>query len=325
MDNLLEQVRHLQGALRLEEENRAKLEAESARLSRECAAKRAELEEHEQRLADYHVFVPTGDELIELDVGGEPFKTYRSTLMQFEGSTLAGLVTRPWECGAADVGGAMFLDMCPESFREILSYLRERRLGTDARAIFTGRAARLASYLGVPVDKVSDACYIKLESSAGLKSALHGFMFDLHMPGQWRCNVYSFIFSCGRSSCNVQLMARRGSCLGGLDAATGWIEVGSAPITAGANRLELPWGSQIQLAPSETIGVYFLFDGDGGEMAYSAETPNYDYASMSTEVSLSKGMRLVCLPGRLRGKEPFSQAAHTEERFFVGSIEYALL
>eukprot|EP00913_Durusdinium_trenchii_P013448 g12628.t1 len=48
----------------------------------ECERKRAELEDHASRYAELNHVLPAGDEVLTLDVAGETFRAYRSTLQQ---------------------------------------------------------------------------------------------------------------------------------------------------------------------------------------------------------------------------------------------------
>lgn len=90
-----------------------------------------------------------GDEVISLDVGGQRFKAYRSTFNQFPQSVLATMVSSRWSDGARQEDGALFFDMDPSAFGEIMKYLRELRISATASPKF-GRAAHdLALYLGI--------------------------------------------------------------------------------------------------------------------------------------------------------------------------------
>lgn len=90
-----------------------------------------------------------GDEVLTLDVGGRQFKAYRSTLDQFPDSVLATMVSSRWSEGARQECGALFFDMDPVAFDEILKYLRERRIISSVSPNFSRHAHNLAAYLGI--------------------------------------------------------------------------------------------------------------------------------------------------------------------------------
>ncbi|XP_028397744.1 uncharacterized protein LOC114521475 [Dendronephthya gigantea] len=89
----------------------------------------AEVEAFNEEKKRMQAFVVRDDDIIHLNVGGQKFKTKRSTLCQIEGSLLAAMFSGRWEDGVErDQDGAVFFDFNPQHFAYILDYLREKKI-----------------------------------------------------------------------------------------------------------------------------------------------------------------------------------------------------
>ena len=100
-------------------------------------------------------------EIVILDVGGTFFKTTRTTLGQYRGtSTLAAMFDpdsgRP--PAMRDANGAYFIDRDPKAFAAILSYLRTKELFESYRDVTMAEVLCEAQYFGIQgmVDKIRD-------------------------------------------------------------------------------------------------------------------------------------------------------------------------
>mmetsp|Transcript_95942 Transcript_95942/g.311144 ORF Transcript_95942/g.311144 Transcript_95942/m.311144 type:complete len:343 (+) Transcript_95942:96-1124(+) len=90
--------------------------------------KRAVLEDMEKKIVEM-----TGqfDDIVELNVGGQPMSTTRSVLCLAEGSLLAGMFSGNFDSGhKRDKEGRVFLDVDPPVFARVLSHLRLSRIAT---------------------------------------------------------------------------------------------------------------------------------------------------------------------------------------------------
>jgi len=183
---------------------------------------------------------------------------------------------------------------------------------------------RLAEYLGVPVDRALDGIYIRLEAAAEFGDKItSGFMFDIYMPGQWTCELRAISFSVSQRG-RLSIFSRDGSFIGKPQLrADDWLEICSHNTAVGYNRIEIPTSTKVRLMPCETQALYLHFSGS--HLNVGSTNPTYEYNSMSTEMTLSAGMKLVCLRGRAAGTEMFSAGPHNDDRFFVGGIEYSLV
>eukprot|EP00929_Paragymnodinium_shiwhaense_P115623 TRINITY_DN84602_c0_g1_i1.p1 TRINITY_DN84602_c0_g1~~TRINITY_DN84602_c0_g1_i1.p1 ORF type:complete len:328 (-),score=33.86 TRINITY_DN84602_c0_g1_i1:83-1066(-) len=77
------------------------------------------------------------DDIVELNVGGLPFATTRSTLLSApEGSLLRVMFRGPWDKGLKrDRDGRVFLDFDPKLFEKVLSYLRQKGLAPPTKRL----------------------------------------------------------------------------------------------------------------------------------------------------------------------------------------------
>jgi hypothetical protein len=64
------------------------------------------------------------EEVIELNVGGQLFTTFKSTLLKANGSMLEGMFSGEFKPGTKDKNGRVFLDRPPKPFEAILDALR---------------------------------------------------------------------------------------------------------------------------------------------------------------------------------------------------------
>jgi len=86
------------------------------------------LEEMEQR-----IFAVASDceDVVDLNVGGQPMSTTRAVLCSAEGSLLAGMFSGNFDDGhKRDKEGRIFLDVDPPLFSKLLSHLRLRRIAS---------------------------------------------------------------------------------------------------------------------------------------------------------------------------------------------------
>lgn len=327
MEAILEQAKQLEGAIRDLEQRKLQLQKEVKSLEEECELKRGELADHTQRYAELNEFVPAGDEVLTLDVAGEIFRVYRSTLQQVEGSVLSTLASGRWpKPTGSPTDGRIFLDCNPRSFQEILDFLRELRINCLAKSSFSRKAAKLADYLGIPVGRVKEEMYLLAEfQRAGDAKIAPGFMFDVMISGPWFCTLHAISFSMGQGG-KVKVFGRKGSWTDSRTSPEGWQElaIGDPTLIAGQNRLQLPRGEATILGPYAVMGIYLTFLEGADQMSYSDKTSQTNHKVLSEHRTLSDGMRLLCLKGRVSGAQPFSVGTHGEDRFFVGQIEYSL-
>lgn len=90
--------------------------------------RRALVEEAERRV--FAMTLP-GDDIIELNVGGQLMSTTRAVLCCAEGSLLAGMFSGNFEEGhKRDKDGRVFLDVDPPLFAKLLTFLRLCRIST---------------------------------------------------------------------------------------------------------------------------------------------------------------------------------------------------
>lgn len=134
-------------------EARRCLEDERERLEKELELERtrltAELELREERIQveqesitfdrvriEALVTAPE-DEVLNLNVGGQMFTTRRSTLGSVEGSYLGNLFSGRWEGSIErDVHGNHFLDFDPVCFRQVLNFLRSKKMENALQPAF---------------------------------------------------------------------------------------------------------------------------------------------------------------------------------------------
>ncbi|CAJ1362620.1 unnamed protein product, partial [Effrenium voratum] len=84
---------------------------------------------YDQERVDIILRSELDDEVLALNVGGEFFFAKRSTLCTYEGSYLANLFSGRWESSIErDSYGRFFLDFDPSCFRQLLNFLRSKRL-----------------------------------------------------------------------------------------------------------------------------------------------------------------------------------------------------
>jgi len=86
------------------------------------------LEEMERRI---FAITDNADEVVELNVGGQPMSTTRAVLCSAEGSLLAGMFSGSFDAGhKRDKENRIFLDVDPPLFGKVLSHLRLRRIAS---------------------------------------------------------------------------------------------------------------------------------------------------------------------------------------------------
>lgn len=86
------------------------------------------LEEMEQRI---FALTSSGEDVVDLNVGGQPMSTTRAVLCSAEGSLLAGMFSGNFDAGhLRDKEGRILLDVDPPLFAKILSHLRLRRIAS---------------------------------------------------------------------------------------------------------------------------------------------------------------------------------------------------
>jgi len=110
--------------LALDLEKRAK-EIQGA-LDEETAAVRSERERWEREKEEMSSRFGITDNILELNVGGTHFTTYKSVLCKYEDSLLAAMFSGRHAI-AKDSNGKYFIDCDAEAFRFILNYLRTDR------------------------------------------------------------------------------------------------------------------------------------------------------------------------------------------------------
>uniref|UniRef100_A0A7S4PT73 BTB domain-containing protein n=1 Tax=Alexandrium monilatum TaxID=311494 RepID=A0A7S4PT73_9DINO len=116
--------------MRLEQarERTAQQLAEVEAAQRKLDEKKQHLEEMEQRI---FAVADNGDDLIELNVGGQHMSTTRKVLCSAEGSLLHGMFSGNFDSGhKRDKDGRIFLDVDPDLFKKLLSHLRLRRISS---------------------------------------------------------------------------------------------------------------------------------------------------------------------------------------------------
>ena len=97
----------------------------------EKAKMKAEIETYEAEKLRMKGVEVSGDDIINLNVGGVNITTTRSTLCQVEGSFLASMFSGRWEKSLArDENGRVFFDFNPQYFAFILDYLRAKKIST---------------------------------------------------------------------------------------------------------------------------------------------------------------------------------------------------
>lgn len=99
----------------------------------EVEAAEKNLEEKRQQLEEVQrkIFAMTDsvDDVVELNIGGEPMTTSRAVLCSAEGSLLAGMFSGNFDAGLKrDKDNRVFLDIDPPLFTKLLSHLRLRRI-----------------------------------------------------------------------------------------------------------------------------------------------------------------------------------------------------
>lgn len=102
---------------------------------REVEAAERALEERQRMLEDMErriLAISDGlDDVIELNVGGQPMSTTRAVLCSAEGSLLAGMFSGNFDEGhKRDKDGRVFLDVDPPLFAKVLSHLRLSRIAS---------------------------------------------------------------------------------------------------------------------------------------------------------------------------------------------------
>merc|ERR1719433_163866 len=190
LEGIKETIRHEESrCAELIEANNVKIE-EVSKLTQEVA----QLQTLKQDLECMMPLEGINDGPVSIDVGGRIFKTYRSTLTQFENSVLAVMVSSKWSEGIQQSDGSFFLDMDPDVFDEILSFLRARRVRPSTRSSFSKDAADLAEYLGLPVHHMKGmreltASYRRVGDKRGNNLA---FSIRLREPGRVKIRSLSF-------------------------------------------------------------------------------------------------------------------------------------
>jgi len=310
------------------EERRQTLTEENERAERRLEQARAEVSACQTLLDNVKIALPSAqeDDVLRLNVGGQRFETYRSTLTQFKDSVLGTMVSARWAAGCTQDDGSLFLDMDADDFKDILTFLRHHRLDPSATAEFTKKAATLARFLGIPVDSVIDTKHItwlRREHGDSKKRVIVGsFMFDVFFRGSKSCRVKSFDIMIENSS-RITIYSKFGSFSGeAMSDAAKWREVCSMQLVAGRNLIRLLDQQELRVLPHGTTAVYLSFDQESDLHYTGVDTPPTYVSEDRTDVEMD--MQLVCGPGRLRGITPFSDGCHVEDRWFLGAIEYSI-
>jgi len=103
----------------------------------ELNAKQAELTEQEESLKHFEEklmgMIGNGEDVLDINAGGQVFSVSRATLCLAEGSVFAAMFSGRWENGLTrDCNGRPFLDVDPCFFEEIVNYCRTKRMqGAD--------------------------------------------------------------------------------------------------------------------------------------------------------------------------------------------------
>mmetsp|Transcript_69725 Transcript_69725/g.215592 ORF Transcript_69725/g.215592 Transcript_69725/m.215592 type:complete len:339 (-) Transcript_69725:26-1042(-) len=102
--------------------------AEVAAEQQKLEERRLCLRELEQRIFSV---ADNEDDLVELNVGGQPMSTTRKVLCSAPGSLLQGMFSGNFDEGyKRDKDGRIFLDVDPDLFKKLLSHLRLRRIAS---------------------------------------------------------------------------------------------------------------------------------------------------------------------------------------------------
>jgi len=206
-----------------------------------------------------------------------------------------------------------------DAFKEVLKFLRERRLARGVHSVFSPQGARLAQYLGVPVDSIKDELCISMKTTLAPDWNGTSFKFDVHMPGQWGCCLRAISFKSSESPGRVTVCMRTGSFLGEpqIDASQ-WSEVCRGPLQPGPNRIALPRGEVLHIPPYSTAALSLFFEG-GARLKYSSKRPDVTYANMSKgDIQVIDSMRLSFGIG-------WSLGRMSEDVYFVGEVVYSLV
>lgn len=137
-----EDIRQMRAAFEKEQQRiRAEMIEEQKATKEDIRQMRAELETEralfrEEREQIYKLVDGTGDEVVEMNVGGQVLSATRSTLVQIEGSFLSAMFSGRWDRGhKRDSAGRIFVDADPYCFAQILSLLRLRRISGPGCAL----------------------------------------------------------------------------------------------------------------------------------------------------------------------------------------------
>jgi len=102
--------------------------AEVEAAERGLQAKKDLLEEMEQRI---FAVARDAEDVVDLNVGGQPMSTTRAVLCSADGSLLSGMFSGNFDSGhKRDKEGRIFLDVDPTVFSKLLSHLRLRRIAS---------------------------------------------------------------------------------------------------------------------------------------------------------------------------------------------------
>lgn len=327
-DFVAQQSRELCSRVQQLENQKATLQGELSALTGRCDQKKAELSRLEGQLEGFMQGLPPASaddgDVVCLDVGGRAFKTHRSTLTQIDGSMLASLASTRGANGAQQSDGQIFLDMAPESFAEILAFLRERRFDPSATPIFTSRSAwRLATYL------LGEQClHLCTRWESLTEIASNQFMFDLFMPGELGCLLKAICFSTyDNRGGDLTVYMLKGSFLGAPQTdALQWCKVCEAELASsmygpGIQRVELPSNEMTYIAGNSTVSICLF--STGSKICYSA-VPHSKHIGMTKSIHTGEQLHLRSTMCRCAGVDPFTPGPHDEQRFFTGAIEYVV-
>jgi hypothetical protein len=90
---------------------------------------KCEREAFEEEKAVMNKLPTQGDQIVELNIGGENITTHRSTLCAVQGSMLAAMFSGRWEEQLQkDKDGRYFLDHDPYCVRKIIDFLRSKKI-----------------------------------------------------------------------------------------------------------------------------------------------------------------------------------------------------
>lgn len=321
VDAIIDQAEALKKGLLLQEQMHDDLEIQNAEANAQLERKSSELASINQHLAELQRALPAArdDDVLKLNVGGVPFWTYRSTLMQFENSVLATMVSTRWADGVTQHGGELFFDMDPKLFEEILRSLRTRRIGVKHRMVFSHEASILAQYLGIPVDDILGTKYICMSQLYGSGHA-PGFMFDVFMRSAQKCMLRAFELKTSMDGM-LTIYMKPGSFVGSMHSKEGWELICREHLLAGLSRITLPRFQLLQVYPDQPLAIYLAFAP--GDIYFACTEAPCTYRT-DDGVATIPNQELSASRGRSIGEGLFTPGPNSDDCYFHGTIEYSL-